>query len=71
MVQRLPLNVTPIALPRLHGLPCMGSSIRRQRPPHVFLLLEVTFVVAADVPLVARVGLDQFALRCHDGAPRT
>jgi hypothetical protein len=45
----------------------MGSSIRRQRPTHVHFLLELAFVVAADIPLVATVGLDQFSLRCHDG----
>jgi hypothetical protein len=31
----------------------MGLSIRRQRPTHV---IEVAFVVAADMPLVAPVG---------------
>jgi hypothetical protein len=45
----------------------MGSSIRRQGPAHVLLLLEVAFVVAADIPLVASVGLDQFSLRYHGG----
>ena len=28
-------------------------------------LLEVVFVVATDIPLVAPVGLDQFSLRSH------
>jgi hypothetical protein len=65
--QRLPLHVTPITLPRLHGLLGMSSSIRCQRPTHVHFLREVAFVVAADIPLVATVGLDQFSLRRHDG----
>jgi hypothetical protein len=34
----------------------MGSSICRQRPPHVFLVLEVTFVVATDIPLATDAG---------------
>jgi hypothetical protein len=46
----------------------MGSSIRRQRPSYVHFLLEVTFIVAAGIPLVALVGLDQLSLRCHDGS---
>jgi hypothetical protein len=66
-VPTAPLHITPITLPRLHGLLGMGSSIRCQRPTHVHFLREVAFVVAADIPLVATVGLDQFSLRCHDG----
>jgi hypothetical protein len=45
----------------------MGSSIRRQRSAHVHFLLEVAFIVAADIPLVALVGLYQLSFRCHDG----
>src|SRR6185503_1647436 len=63
----LPLHITPITLPRLHGLLRMGSSICRQRPTDVHFLLEVAFVVAANIPLVALVGLYQLSFRCHDG----
>ena len=62
----LPLYVTTIALPRLHGLLRMGPSIRRQRSTHIYFLIEMPFVVAADIPLVALVRFDQLSLRHHD-----
>jgi hypothetical protein len=45
----------------------MGSSIRRQRPTYVHFLLEVALIVAADIPLVALMWLNQLSLRCHNG----
>jgi hypothetical protein len=45
----------------------MGSSIGRERPTYVHFLLEVAFIVAADIPLVTLVGLYQLSFRCHDG----
>jgi len=40
----------------------MGSSIRRERPTYVHFLLEVVLIVAADLPLVALMWLNQLSL---------
>jgi len=45
----------------------MGSSIRRQGPIYIHFLLEVVLIVAADLPLVALMWLNQLSLRCHNG----
>jgi hypothetical protein len=61
------LHITPITLSRLYGLLRMGSSIRRQGPIYIHFLLEVVLIVAADLPLVALMWLNQLSLRCHNG----
>jgi hypothetical protein len=63
----LSLLVAPVAVALgCHGLG-VAPAIRAERPPDIHLILgELALIVAADVPLVAIMRLDQLALVvCH------